>query len=117
MTERAFHWLVLMLVLVLILAGGIVALFAQELTDLSFRDLARMSIPEQEAFMKGFILGVFSAAIMANKKYGLDEDQALDLMILDLHYDDLLDQTYRWYEQTKSLKTPLTFAVYGRNYR
>lgn len=67
--------------------------------------------------MKGFILGAFSAAVIANRKYGLGSEESLDLMVLDLHYDDLLKQTYDWYEQTKSIKTPLTFAIYGRNYR
>ena len=63
------------------------------------------------------ILGAYSAAVVANRKYGLSEDEALDLMILDLTASDFLDQAFAWYENTRSLASPLYFAIYVRNYK
>lgn len=87
---------------------------AQDFTNFSFSRLTELSYDSQIIWIEGFLIGVFHAALLANKAYGLNAGSAEEIMILDENPRSVLEETYAWYSRTRSWKTPLYIAIYRR---
>ncbi len=107
----------LIVILLLVLLAG--SLSARALDEWALDEWVTKLTSNEEriAFARGFILGTYAAAVLANRMYGLSQEDSLKVMLLEVTTEELVEGIENWYwsDPFNRMDIPIYVAAYRRN--